>query len=1439
VTVSVGDADVEVGGCVCGEVEVSLEETDEEEKIDDKEKDTKKKQKIEDKEKDKKKYKSENTYSENTADIIKAEKKKKKVPKKREKDGDNQKSPEKMPKEKEMTYESDFTEASIKTWNDVIREMIEHVFSIIQQPDRPEDRSGFYTAYPILEDLAFLLEDKNVMEKWKYAIFVHSFIQNIFRPLKMKTKAPIFQELVQLCDPTKNSLSNVFVGLLEISYKILSSSSSGHKKGKVRQHVHQFMEEMIEFMLEEFYEIEEEEMEKAKSVDNDLKKLATTILSIITDTHPLFDPSEQAHALYSSPSLKALLLQLLMDGLNAQDIVAEELENIKGKGKHKSKQKGKEKTTNEKNLSETVGVLYVQYIEDNMLYELNSRESYAQEDTIAHFLDIANQLWCDLESKTKTTYEQYLKTIGTARYYLNAIADSFVRNTDDKNAATFYSIKKVKKTKKEKKELKRVQKELELSHIPIYTKELEEITEQILQHSASNHYRMFFLKKILKKKGKNFLWLLTEKKIFKWFSYFSKADFQDTQDPYLVFGDDYKAVKYVAEFLVCCENDNNEADEKLKKLEEIAQQDTDIFCVYILFAIYNQCYLQKNNLQEASCAMLANWIEKSEILQSVSSQMKCFITSLLLREFSKKNSKKKRIIDKDWEFLDLRSINGTDNAFLLSTLVHSLALSVLLSHIPNFPLVSLFLHPGGWNTYLPAAQENIEAIVIQAVQDRTQTYECPNGHKYVIGECGRAWGKGTCFCGAAIGGASHVLEAGNKQAKQLEVASVGYAVEKPDQTEIKQAWRNLDPTSLRILRILIHSSLLSCILTHSSKGVLDFLNSGEHGISTEDAAIGLLVEHITQDWGMISDLNGSLSSDEMFIMMLLVFLNIVQVVPGHKLKEKPKLGRHLEGPIISTQDRKMWEDAFKQRCLTPLFGYDLGTVIKKFSKKYTNASSRLIMKLTESLPLDAFSAQEYKEDLPVLMRYRAIISWQDFTHGFYCNPENKTQFPILHHFLEYRDILGILKLLPAFNNWQKLVFKAFNKRIKRNDLSNIGKIIAKLPKREKPLWRKRFSELKEAWNTFYVNYNKYTTRPLQVEDVCKTVTLTKITRKTPLIMTVVFDSKENTALAIMQFLIRTQNNFLEMCHATRPTTPLNIPAYNMVCDDPCNPVNALRRVPFHLIRAEHLIHYDHNDYLFQSRNLVVDQSLNYGEGGKYTFKFLNMERNIINNFVDGKPLIDVIIPLFEFREDDIGDVRAKLNAKITQRELPTAIKKKIISELGTLDRMARVSELVWLCISFLQKTGATGSTYLPHYVKETLRISDKEVVSAAGEIFSGTIAKSVKLMHIYSLYSCLQEEMMQDVFDNVPKWCTKKLPASLKEQIVKSVPSLVLDVLLPGLKAFMTDQLPSFTECDDSLVEWLEMWMGDEAVVCGIDSLPEDILLPHSLATYNLLKSYL
>lgn len=67
-------------------------------------------------------------------------------------------------------------------------------------------------------------------------------------------------------------------------------------------------------------------------------------------------------------------------------------------------------------------------------------------------------------------------------------------------------------------------------------------------------------------------------------------------------------------------------------------------------------------------------------------------------------------------------------------------------------------------------QEKIE--IVQAIRlAKGHWFKCPNGHPYVIGECGGAMEVAKCFCGEQIGGYGHHLLSTNQFAGEMDGAA--------------------------------------------------------------------------------------------------------------------------------------------------------------------------------------------------------------------------------------------------------------------------------------------------------------------------------------------------------------------------------------------------------------------------------------------------------------------------------------------------------------------------------------------------------------------------------------------------------------------------------------------------------------------------------------------
>ena len=88
-------------------------------------------------------------------------------------------------------------------------------------------------------------------------------------------------------------------------------------------------------------------------------------------------------------------------------------------------------------------------------------------------------------------------------------------------------------------------------------------------------------------------------------------------------------------------------------------------------------------------------------------------------------------------------------------------------------VILYFIHfRGAYLCLSPLTPEERKQIVSAINLKQGHWFKCPNGHIYVITECGGAMERSTCpECGAVIGGANHRLEEGNQLAPEMDGAS--------------------------------------------------------------------------------------------------------------------------------------------------------------------------------------------------------------------------------------------------------------------------------------------------------------------------------------------------------------------------------------------------------------------------------------------------------------------------------------------------------------------------------------------------------------------------------------------------------------------------------------------------------------------------------------------
>ena len=156
----------------------------------------------------------------------------------------------------------------------------------------------------------------------------------------------------------------------------------------------------------------------------------------------------------------------------------------------------------------------------------------------------------------------------------------------------------------------------------------------------------------------------------------------------------------------------------------------------------------------------------------------------------------------------------------LNMLLIQLKFSVLFTKSKLIkPLTDLINNPLAHKlSFIPTMpQDNIfdirNALVAGNAQDAPKFYECPNGHPYVLFDCGRPWIIHNCkSCGARIGGTNHNLLDNNRQIEVKDTTVRGYCLK--DAAALKEepmAERELSSTQFNLVRFFIHACMyFSC-----------------------------------------------------------------------------------------------------------------------------------------------------------------------------------------------------------------------------------------------------------------------------------------------------------------------------------------------------------------------------------------------------------------------------------------------------------------------------------------------------------------------------------------------------------------------------------------------------------------------------------------------------
>ncbi|XP_070580814.1 E3 ubiquitin-protein ligase rnf213-alpha-like isoform X2 [Ptychodera flava] len=752
--------------------------------------------------------------------------------------------------------------------------------------------------------------------------------------------------------------------------------------------------------------------------------------------------------------------------------------------------------------------------------------------------------------------------------------------------------------------------------------------------------------------------------------------------------------------------------------------------------------------------------------------------------------------------------------------IHAMIVLKCCSHYNAIlPYVTLFENPQNMaNSFFPTMHEDLILEAKAAISESVQWYECPNGHPYTIGECGRPYGLGQCKdCGAAIGGQSHTPAAGNKLARMHDTTQTGHILGAPDRrhNEIPVPERQMPPVATAIVRLLMHAAMIGAA-TKAPRNLTGVI----HPTINNNAVPQFLLHHLDCDLQLLSRASGKSIDDSALI---------VHMVLNRMLTTKPQGHDQFNPLLISKKCRLQWEDTFTRTFINPIV-QDVTTRLQQANRLVHDdkrlGNNPLLKLLHEVDPPSQNLSTESLYNVPTVWRYRSRVTIEHLTHALQesmAAKKHRKQCRILKEFLDREHVLRALKYLPDIIHLQQLLIDRFHRNIDVHEATNlkIGRFLSELPKGH--IRNKHYRLLESfatAWNLVRQDVADYgglfVPKDLsdQVIDGDSSLAMILPTRKG--------DGVCSTAL--VDFLIITQNQFMDKYKAitNRDVSDVLI--------KPCD------------LTPADLIAYDPEKDLLPMVLSHCNYSLEVGRGTLVEYDLPSLERQLEERFIRGKAKILRKIEQLVFRQDSRdAAVFESLKSKIPQEPLSKAIQHQILSELRSLPEVSDSLACLDIAIGFLASSGGKPDMHVIKYLVSILKMERSEM----------KVRYPCQLKHILALWQLLAVERArrltinaQDPFDSLNDY-REELNPELVQNLCTALRSINVDSLVNELHHYIAIGLKKQKDAEEDVPNWklrdvLMVYIdyNDHDEIANLEEIPEDILVKHIWSTWTVVINY-
>nr|XP_034331576.1 E3 ubiquitin-protein ligase rnf213-alpha [Crassostrea gigas] len=706
------------------------------------------------------------------------------------------------------------------------------------------------------------------------------------------------------------------------------------------------------------------------------------------------------------------------------------------------------------------------------------------------------------------------------------------------------------------------------------------------------------------------------------------------------------------------------------------------------------------------------------------------------------------------------------------------------------PLNRLVQQPGDMqNSFLPTMPQDDVAEIKEALlaarrggDENPVFYRCPNGHPYVIGNCGRPYYRGRCKdCGADIGGERHQLLANNQLHDGLDQTATGHVLGRVEGRQPDASpERGLSPIECAIVRLFTHMAMY--LGANINQQAIQSLIKPD---LDADNVLPFLWAHIEKDLLTIQRAVGR-SVDDVYILIHSICRDMMRKHRGGQLNQEMCV-------LANKAARQKWEEDFAKTILSPVLKEmtkDLKSLNEKLANDQRLGSDPLLCLLFEINVPSECSSPNSLHNVAAVWRYRSQITMDHLLHTVQVQaPTHK----VLLMFLQEEKQLRAIRLVPSIMKLQKLLIQRFQRKLDRGEAltMTIGDMIEEYENEG------RSEEVKNLVNDFILAWqcvkNKLLTYPFPTLEgltkIPKEFCQKPITDAHPVsVLLPTFRDSGLCAYGLLYYLLKKQNNFLQEYCKVKKLKYTELP-----------------KVQLRDVTPAHLISYHPDRDILPMVMANCHYTFQVGKGTKIDYNFGDLERQLMDRFLFSKSVIEM--PVYEFEmmtyrsETTNAVVFRDLRQKIKQEPLTSVVANQICEETRTYPDLCETLDKLEITISFLKSVKGDSNMFLEKFMTQTLKMENPFPSQKA--------RSSCQCKHAQSLWITLamektrrQASHKEDAFEGVVTELREELNAaqrdlitSMCEEISLERLDLLLEILFECI--MLTITVPKGTDDDD------------------------------------------